>query len=239
MNKKRTITFGCILILIFVVWFTYQKVTDDTYEGMSIIPEKHKDIPLYEGLIPTRTHYVIKGNHWEKIYNFYMSELPKRGWKVEDEQSSLDNDFEEKELLEFYSRWRKVGFDGELRISVIFNKSDGKTVVTFDKTPIFKTTSWIEDLPDRIFIYENLLDSRRLEINDKAKIEEIKLLINNALDWDKKELPQREKTSVIGFGNLEIKVFYEGDKEIIFQSEKGVKVMKPEPEFFELTNLKK
>jgi hypothetical protein len=32
-------------------------------------------------------------------------------------------------------------------------------------------------------------------------------------------------------------VYYESDKEIYFQSEKGLKIMKPEPEFFELTNL--
>jgi hypothetical protein len=36
---------------------------------------------------------------------------------------------------------------------------------------------------------------------------------------------------------MEIKVLYENEKEIYFQSEKGVKLMKPELDFFKITNL--
>ena len=235
MSKKSLLLYGCIAILIAMGWFTYQKVTDDTYEGMSIIPEQHKDIPLFEGLKPTEHAYVIKGNHWEDIYAFYMSKLPSLGWKVEHEQSALnDND---NDWSGFYSRWRKEGFNGELWISASYNQFDEETKVIFDKTPIYKSTSWIKELPNNICIYENPNDEKCFEIVDKSKIKEIKALINKAIDWDKEDLPTREKTSVIDFGNIDIKVYYGSDKEIYFQSEKGIKIMKPESEFFELTNL--
>ncbi|CAH0295068.1 MULTISPECIES: hypothetical protein [Bacillaceae] len=44
MNKKNFLLIGSLVFLIFLGWFAYQKATDDTYEGMSIIPEQHKDI---------------------------------------------------------------------------------------------------------------------------------------------------------------------------------------------------
>lgn len=193
MNKRKFLIVGIVVVSILLGWFAYQKATDDTYEGMSIIPENHKDIPLFEGLEPTRSHYVIKGNRWEQIYNFYMNELPKLGWKVEYEQSALDDNNNENDWSGFYSRWRKERFDGELRISVSYNQYDEKTEVMFDKTPIYKSTTWIVDLPDSICIYESLNDKQCIEINDESKIKEIESLINKAIDWDKEEIPQRKK----------------------------------------------
>lgn len=225
------------MILIAMGWLTYQKVIDDTYEGMSIIPEQHKDIPLFKGLKPTDHEYVIKGNHWKDIYDFYMSKLPSLGWKVEYVQSALDDNDYKNDWSGFYSRWRKEGFDGELWILASYNQFDEETEVIFDKTPIYKSTYWIEELPNNICIYENLNAEKCFEIADKSKVEKIKALINKAIDLDKEELPNREKISVIDFGKMEVKVYYGNDKEIYFQSEKGIKIMKPEPEFFELTNL--
>jgi hypothetical protein len=236
-SRKSLLLSVGIAILIAMSWFAYHKVTDDTYEGMSIIPEQHKDIPLFEDLKPTDHNYVIKGYHWEEIYDFYMSKLPSLGWKVEHAQSALDDNDVENDWSGFYSRWRKEGFDGELWISANYNQIDEKTEVTFDKTPIYKSTSWIEELPNNICIYETLNQEGCFVIDDKTKVEGIKTLINKAMDWDDKKLPNREKTSVIDFGNIEIKVYYGNDKEIYFQSKKGMKIMKPEHEFFELTNL--
>jgi len=237
-RKKSLLLYGCIAILIAVGWFAYQKVTDDTYEGMSIIPEQHKDIPLFEGLKPTSHQYVIKGNHWKDIYEFYMRKLPSLGWKVEHEQSALDDNDTENDWSGFYSRWRKEGFDGELWISADYNQFDEKTEVIFDKIPIYKASSWIdEELPNNICIYKTLNDEKCYEINDKSKVEEIKKLINKAIDFEKEEFPNQEKISVIDFGNIEVTIHYGNDKEIYFKSEKGIKIMKPEPEFFELTNL--
>ncbi|WP_156290991.1 hypothetical protein [Oceanobacillus salinisoli] len=237
MSKKSLILYSCFTIIIAVGWFSYQKATDDTYEGMTIIPEQHKDIPLFDGLKPTDHKYVIKGNHWEDIYDFYMSKLPSLGWKVEHEESALDDSDHENDWSGFYSRWRKENFDGELGISVNYNQFDEETEVIFDKTPIYKSTSWVKESPNNICIYETLNQEGCFVIDDKSKVEEIKTLINKAVDWEKEELPNREKTSIIDFGNMEIKVYYGNDKEIYFQSKKGIKVMKPEPEFFELTSL--
>ncbi|MBO1511007.1 hypothetical protein [Metabacillus bambusae] len=234
MNKTNWLICGTIAILIVIGWFTFQKVTDDTYEGMSIIPEQHKDIPLFEGLKPTEHKYVMEGNHWNDIYDFYSKELPKYGWKVEYEQSSSN---ENKEVAGFMSRWRKKGLDWELSISASYFKMNNRTEVIFDKTPIYHSTTWIDNVPASICIYQSSSNEGCSEINDKIQLEGIVNFINEAIDWDE-EVSPREKTSVIDFGDIEIKVLYENDKEIYFQSEKGTKIMKPESDFFKLTNLK-
>ncbi|MBT2695855.1 hypothetical protein J7E79_00130 [Bacillus sp. ISL-40] len=106
----------------------------------------------------------------------------------------------------------------------------------FDKTPIFNSTTWINNVPESICIYQSSTDEKCSEIKDEIKIEKIVGFINEAIDWNE-EVSPREKTSVIDFGDMSIKVQYENEKEIYFQSEKGTKLMKPEPDFFELTNL--
>lgn len=238
MKKKNLLFFGSVLIFIILGWFSYEKITADAYEGMTIIPEQQKDIPLYKGLKPTRSLYVIEGDRWEDIYLFYQKELPKHGWSVEYIQSALDDEDEENDWSGFYSRWRKEGFDGVLRISAHYQSFDEKTEVSFDKHPLISTTPWVKDIPASICIYATQEDSNCSKISDKSRIIEIQSLINNAIDREKEDnLPNGKKASVIDFGDLEIEVYFEGDKEIYFLSEKGWKVMKPDPSFFELTNL--
>jgi hypothetical protein len=237
MKKINWIILGSIAILAVTGLFVSQKITDnDTYEGMSIIPEQHDDIPLFDGLELTDHEYVIEGNHWKDIYDFYIKELPKHGWKEEYKGTALEDDKAENDWGGFYSRWRKEGFDGELEISAHYNQFEEQTEVIFDKTPIYNSTTWIDNVPDSICVYENLTDKKCVEIKDQNKIKEIVRFINDAIDWNEK-LMSREKKSVIDFGNLNVQVLYENDKEIYFQSEKGTKLMKPDPGFFKLTSL--
>lgn len=236
MNKKNGLIIGFILVLIVMGWLVFQKITDDTYEGMSIIPEKHKDIPLFEGLEPTDHEYVIDGNRWIDIYEFYKKELPKLGWNFEYENSALNDNDPENDWSGFNSGWRKEGFKGELSLSAHYNQFEEQTEVIFDKTPIYNSTTWINNVPESICIYQSSTDEKCSEIKDEIKIEKIVGFINDAIDWNE-EVSSREKTSVIDFGDMSIKVQYENEKEIYFQSEKGTKLMKPEPDFFELTNL--
>ncbi len=114
---------------------------------------------------------------------------------------------------------------------------NNQTKVIFDKYPIYNSTIWVDSIPSSICIYQTISDDKCYKIQDKSQIEEIVHFINDANDWDKEVLP-REKTSVISIGDLEVKVLYESDKEIYFQSEKGTKIMKPEPDFFKLTTIK-
>lgn len=236
MKKINWLIFVVILVLIAVGCYVYQKITDDTYEGMSIIPENHEDIPIFEGLKPTESVYVIEGNHWIEIYEFYFKELPKLGWNVEYEGSALNDNDPDNDWGGFHSGWRKDGFDGELVISAHFNQDEEQTVVIFDKTPINNATTWISDIPESICIYQSINDEKCSEIQDKIKIRQIASFINDAIDWNEKILP-RGKSSVIDFGDMNIKVLYENEKEIYFQSEKGTKIMKPEPDFFRITNI--
>ncbi|MGJ9386190.1 hypothetical protein [Salipaludibacillus sp. CF4.18] len=234
MKKINWLIYGTITIVIIAGWFTYQKVTDDTYEGMSIIPEQHEDIPLFEGLRPTEHEYFLGGNHWNEIYDFYLKQLPKYGWEVSYKQSSSD---ENSDAMGFTSRWRKKGIEWELSIYGSYFKMNNQTEVIFDKTPIYNSTTWIDGVPTSICIHQSSSNDSCTEINDKTQIEGIVRFINEAIDWEEKVLPRKE-TSVIDIGDKEIKVMYEGDKEIYFLTEKGIKLMKPDPDFFKLTNLK-
>lgn len=239
MKKVNWLVIGFVVVLAVIGWFAYQKNTDNPYEGMSIIPEQHKDIPLFDGLKPAHGDYVIEGNRWKEIYDFYLKELPKQSWKVEHEDSTLNQkDVKSDGAGGFYSRWRKEGFAGELWIWATYNKMEDQTEVTFDKHPIYTATTWFQNVPSSICVYQREDDGKCDEINDKTKIEEIVGLINNAIDWKEERLP-RNKISVIDFGTVKVKVLYESDKEIYFVSEKGTKLMKPEPELFELTNLQR
>jgi hypothetical protein len=206
-------------------------MTDETYEGMSIIIDQHKDIPLFKGLKPTRSEYIMKGNYWNEIYDFYLKELPKYGWKAEYLQKDENND-----VPGFMSIWRKKGLDWELTIGGGFVKAENQTEVTFDKNPIHYATTWILNIPKSICIYQNSSDKNCSVIHSKSKIKEIVHFINDASDWNE-EVSPRQKTSVIDTEELKINVLFGDDKEIYFQSEKGTKIMKPEPDFFTLTNL--
>ncbi|MCP3740335.1 hypothetical protein [Rossellomorea sp. BNER] len=136
MRKIYKLFYGFIIVCIGISLFSYQKITDDTYKGMSIIPEQHKDIPLFEGLEPTGHQYIISGDKWMGIYDFYKKELPKFGWKLEYIDTALNDQDPENDGSGFYSHWRKEGFDGELWISAHYNLWEDQTEVIFDKTPI-------------------------------------------------------------------------------------------------------
>jgi hypothetical protein len=237
MNKIKWIVIGTIMILLVVGGgFVYSKMTDETYEGMSIIPEQHEDIPLIEGMEPTRTHYIIEGDRWKDVYDFYFRELPELGWENEYNYSALEDQDTENDWGGFITRWTKEGFEGELSISASFDKFDDQTEVMFDQTPIYHSSTWIDEVPESICVYKDSTNQDCILIKEKAKILEISETINEAIDWNEKALT-RKKVRIVDFGDLSINVLYEKDKGIYFESEKGQKFMKPEPEFLEVLDL--
>ncbi len=133
MKKTNWLIFGIIIFLIFIGWLLFLKITDDTYEGMSIIPEKTDDIPLFEGLKPTQSNYVIDGNRWVDIYEYYLRELPSLDWNLDYEGSALQDSDTENDWSGFHSSWIKTGFDGELSIAAYYNQYEDRTEVSFDK----------------------------------------------------------------------------------------------------------
>ncbi|MGG1660704.1 hypothetical protein [Brevibacillus sp. NRS-1366] len=236
MKKGKWLTIVIVLVLVVVGGFIYQTATlkDETYSGMSIIPEKQEDIPLFKGLKPTEFHYEMQGDHWEDIYHFYQNELPKYGWTLTYQHASENED---ESVSGFITRWRKPDVDWELSVRGSSFALSKQTEVVFDKHGILHSTTWIENVPDRICVSEKAgQDSDCVEITDKAKITEIVRMVNDAFDW-KEEVTPRQNKSTLDFGDQKVSVLYESDQEIYFQSEKGTKLMKPEPEFFELTGL--
>jgi predicted transport protein len=237
MNKIKWIVLGTFMVLLVAGgWFVYSKMTDDTYEGMSIIPEQHDDIPLIEGMEPTRTHYIIEGDRWKDVYDFYLKKLPELGWENRYNQSALEDQDTENDWGGFITRWTKKGFEGELSISASFNKFDDQTKVMFDQNPIYHSSTWIDEVPESICVYKASTNQDCILIKDKAKILKIAETINEAIDWNEKALT-RKKVSIVDFGDSSINVLNEKDKGIYIESEKGLKFMKPEPEFLELLDL--
>ncbi|MFD0824663.1 hypothetical protein ACT8ZR_03235 [Neobacillus sp. M.A.Huq-85] len=160
MLKTKWIFFAAVIILLVAGgWYGYQKMNDHTYEGMSIIPEQHDDIPLFEGLEPTENQYVIDGDHWKDLYDFYFKKLPKLGWKNEYVQSALDDHDPENDWGGFDSRWTKKGFKGELTINASYNKTNQQTQVIFDQTPIYQSSTWINKVPESICLYKSSTSS--------------------------------------------------------------------------------
>jgi len=238
--KKSSFLYGCIVVIVIglLSLIYYHQHHRDIHKGMSLIPEQHKDIPLYRGLKPSDGRYILKGNEWKAIYEFYQQKLPSLGWRVQYKGSALDdNNPKNDDWAGFTSRWVKKGFDGVLWISASFNKNNKVTEVIFDKTPVITNTSWIENVPKSICIYQNIKDNKCTTVTDENKITTIVDFINNSIDWKGKVSPRKD-ISAIAIGNLQIKIFYERDKEIYLKSDKGIKIMKPDPKFSKLTNLK-
>ncbi|WP_261132202.1 hypothetical protein [Bacillus sp. Marseille-Q3570] len=233
---KKWIAGLVVLLVVSSGYFAYGKMTNDTYEGMSIIPENRDDLPLYKGLQPYRNSYILKDDHWEDIYKFYLEKLPANGWVLEHDSSSLDDSDGENDWSGFRSTWIKDGFDGVLNLSASYNKHNDETEVNFDKTMHYTSTEWIGVNPESICIYEKVDDQECREIEDQENIEEIVHLINSSLDWND-AIETREKKILLEIGGLKVEVHYESDNEVYLRSHKGTKIMKPEAEFFEHTKL--
>ncbi|WP_221563476.1 hypothetical protein [Alkalihalobacillus sp. TS-13] len=233
---KKWIAGLVALLVISSGYFAYGKMTDDTYEGMSIVPENRDDLPLYKGLEPNRNSYTIEGDHWENIYKYYLEELPEDGWMLGHDDSALDDTDAENDWSGFRSTWIKDGFDGELHLSASYNEHNDETEVNFDKTMRHISTEWIGTNPETVCIYEKVDDQECRGIEDEESVEEIVRLINSSLDWNDAIEP-REKKSLLEIGGLKVEVHYESDSEVYLRSHKGIKIMKPEPEFFEHTKL--
>lgn len=238
MKRISLVVMGFAVLLLAVIgWNAYQKATDDTYQGMSMIPEQHKDIPLYVGLKPTENRYVTKGNLWAEVYEFYLQKLPDLGWTVAYEHSVLqDDDMHNDEAGGFHSRWTKEGFDGELWIGAYYDQSANQTKVIFDKVPVRHATTWIYPVPSSVCIYPSEEAESCDEMKDTTKIEELAAHINQAMDSEVEPMPQSH-ARIIDFGTIQVKVLYEPDQELYLISDKGIKLMKPEIEFLELANL--
>ncbi|MCP8615956.1 hypothetical protein [Salirhabdus salicampi] len=233
MPNKQFLAFGIVIILIVAGWMTYDKATDDTYEGMSIIPEEHEDIPLYDGLKPTQSDYVIKGNQWRDIYHFYTSELPSLGWKATYHQTALDDDDASNDWAGFYTRWEKEGFDGEISVSASYIESTEETEVRFNHMTAVQYTTWFEKVPDDICVGKDR--NHCVEVTDEEIIEFLVSYINHASDSSK--VPKKRENAVsIDIDNTFVTIHYEEDEIIYIESSKGIKTMKPETEFIEGLN---
>lgn len=234
MKNKKWLFSLIFLFLMILTWYFYQKVTDRAYDGMTIIPEEHDDIPLYDGLEPAMSEYTIKGDHWVDIYDFYLDQLPKLGWEISELGSALEDHEAENDWSGFYSTWRKVGFDGELSISSHFNQGEDLTEVTFDTHPNYHSSDWIEEIPNNACVFVNSGNEPCQKINDKEIIQSLVDFINDGIDWDDQSIEPRSHKKTYMFDQVTVEVLYEGDKEIYFKSDKGIKVMKPESEFLKL-----
>jgi hypothetical protein len=125
MKKILLMKISIPLMLLAVILITYHSLTNSTYAGMTIIPEKHDDIPLYSKLKPKKAAYIVSGEKWEEIYFYYLNELPKYGWEKEYSQAEEGWDG-------FMSRWTKKDFEGTLSIDGFYNPFTEKTEVIFD-----------------------------------------------------------------------------------------------------------
>lgn len=231
---------GIIVIFLFFLaagLFFYQQEREARYKGQSFIPERSEDVPLYAGLKPDGSpEYIIEGNHWEEILNFYKKKLPENGWEADYIQKT---DVPSEDGAGFISRWTKLGEKSELWIGAGYFQNLNQTEVIFDKHQSVSASVWIEDIPNEICINEQPDRSNDcFKMTDQSAIHQIAEMVNNAINLEKEPMSLDGK-STIEFGSLQIDVYYDLEKGIYLVSEKGKKIMKPEKEFFELTRISK
>jgi len=214
-------------ILVFVGGIiAFQKITDDTYEGMSVIPEQREDIGLYKGLEPRQNDYVMKGDQWKEIYNYYLKNLPKHGWVLEHNESK-----EIERIPGGYARWIKEG-QGELDISTSYFPQEDQTQVNFDLNKIIPSSKWISIVPKRVDVYDE--NNKKIkEIVNEDQINQIQKFINDEA-YDTQNQPSGKVLRKLHINELEIAVYESGSEPIYFVSDKGTKMMKPEGEFLKL-----
>ena len=97
------------------------------YTGQTVVPEKRDDLPLYEGLEFQEHEYMLKGNHWYAVYEFYKEKLPENGWKLIHKHASLEASGG------FIMSWEKD--DKELWINGGCNTNEKETEIIFYINP--------------------------------------------------------------------------------------------------------
>lgn len=141
---KHWLIVGVSVVVAAAGWFSYQTIADHSNEAATMFPAERKDIPLLDGLKPQEHEFVMEGDHWEKVHHFYLHELPAYGWSLAYLGSALEDDDPENDWGGFYSRWKKAGFAGTLRISAHYNRFTEQTEVSFDIYPDRHALSWSE-----------------------------------------------------------------------------------------------
>jgi hypothetical protein len=224
--------FIVLSILIPVIFFGYVTFSgldrEDEYAGLTVIPEKRKDLPLYRGLVRTEFEYVIEGNHWKAIYDYYMKQLPKNGWELSHKQVFLED------TGYFTMTWSK--HEEELEIHGGWNPDENKSSAVFDLRSKLHFSSWIKRIPEKACVYASPEAATCHEISDQRKREQLAQWVNNEA-YDKKDAPLQKEYGIIMVDHLRIEVHYDPKlPSFTLKSKLGRKVMKPE-KLLELTGL--
>ncbi|MGM0827558.1 MAG: hypothetical protein ACQEU4_04960 [Bacillota bacterium] len=122
--------------------------------------------------------------------------------------------------------WRK-GY-----ISIVFNDECRSEVRPSDLHSFF----WIENIPKSACVYVDSSNEPCQEINDKEIIQSLVDYINDGIDWDDQSTEPRSHKKTYKFDHVTVELLYEGDMDIYLKSDRGTKLMKPEPEFLKIIN---
>jgi hypothetical protein len=220
--KKAYLLWIALIILVVIGFIVYQKIKDDPYEGMSVIPEQRKDIGLYKKLELKDGHYVVKKNHLKEIHKFYLKNLQKSGWELE---------YDEVFKSGFMSRWTKPN-QGKLNISGGYSHNDNQTEVRFDLYFPPAATKWFSINPSKVEVMNANKVTKKIIKNKKQINQLINFIDKDA--YDTKEQSLGDFFRYLKIDNLEIKIYYKKNNPIYFVSEKGTKMMKPEKEIIDL-----
>lgn len=112
-----------MVFFVFLYFSIYEKYPN-AHEGMSVIPENTDDIPLYKGLTPRDSDYVINGNKTKDIFDYYELNLEKNGWKT------ISSKYHE-QYQGFEQDWEKEG--EVLHLLSQYQEAEDETTVLFDK----------------------------------------------------------------------------------------------------------
>jgi hypothetical protein len=228
---KKIILLGMVVVTFLITGFSvYSYVNEkNRYVGQTVVPERRNDLPLYEGLTFKDHEYVMKGNHWESIYQFYKEELPNNGWELIHQQTS-----QETPIGGFMMSYEKDG--KELSIHGGSFPEENTTEIIFDLNPTITHTDWIKSTPEEICVYRDYKAKTCSKITDASKIKQFVEWVNNEA-YDKNEAPLQEEYGVVAVNGERIEIHYNPKlPSFTLKTDFGRKEMKPEP-LLELTGL--
>jgi hypothetical protein len=232
-KEKILIIFTVLLLSVISVFIYFLKfhTPSDAYEGMSVIVEKTKDIPFYEGLRPKDAEYYIKGDKTKELFDYYSKNLPKNGW------NEINSTFNSK-YLGFTQDWEKEG--QILHLVSQFNKDNNRTYILFDKREAPK--SIVFDFEELCLLNNDNTNKTCLNKKSSQLVESFIEQLNNSTSTELPKDLTKKASFRIEPQNVIIDIFKDNttgqNNEIYYAEVNGeVRELKPESELIELINL--
>ncbi|MFZ3591794.1 hypothetical protein ACOI1C_21915 [Bacillus sp. DJP31] len=233
-NLIRIVLFITLFGLALSIYFILSGATSqDVHSGMSIIPEETTDLPLYIGLRARSSDYIIKNDQHKEIYDFYLRELPLKGWKLINSRIHKGLGFEQS--------WSKPSKKRELYILSTISDNQKETYVVFDENSIIQNDIWFIEV--KTICEEKNKSEICITIEDDPKAKKFIDFINANANLEESSIKFKDRELILNltFNNINKESMnldiYQREDLYFLVSSKGVKEVGSEEEVLSFLSL--